>query len=165
MQEAQKPQKTITIDEVGFAIKEDELKINVCFSLHPSRIHFSKLHLDLFFQNQLLTSPVLSIPQGALATDTFEFPSILDMKGIAEGQYLIKVEIFETWQNEKFNHTQKDTFIQYVPVTRAARLVKIPTVKSVAGNGLSVVLPNVKGIYAEMTKESKKEALSKRDKW
>jgi hypothetical protein len=162
---AQKPKKSIIIDEVASSVKEDELKINVCFSLYPSRVHFSKIHLNLFFQNQLLTSVIISVPQGSLATDSFEFPSVLDMKGVAEGQYLVRVEMFESWQTEKLYFALKNVVIQYVPVTRAARLVKIPTVKSVAGNGLSVVLPNVKGIYAEMTKESKKEALSKRDNW
>jgi hypothetical protein len=162
-QQAQKPQKTITIDQVGFIIKEDELKINVCFSLKPSRIHFSKLHHDLFFQNQLLTSTVISIPQGALATDSFEFPSILDMKGVAEGQYCVRVEMYESWQNDKYNLTQKKASIQYVPVNRASRLVKIPTVKSVAGSGLSVILPTTRNIFLDLEQETKKEMLSKRD--
>ena len=62
------------------------------------------------------------------------------MKGIAEGNYLIRVEMYEPWSSgEKLNFTSKEIAVQYVPQTRADRLVKIPTVKSVAGTDLTVV--------------------------
>jgi esterase/lipase len=44
-------------------------------------------------------------------------------------------------------------------------LVKIPTVKSVAGNDLMVVSSSAKNIYSEIEQDQKQEAISKRDEW
>ena len=62
------------------------------------------------------------------------------MKGVAAGEYLVRVEMYEPWPSgEKLNFTSKEISVDYVPQTRAERLVKIPTVKSVAGTDLTVV--------------------------
>jgi hypothetical protein len=44
-------------------------------------------------------------------------------------------------------------------------LVKIPTVKSVAGADLTVVSSLAKDIYREIEQDQKQEAISKRDEW
>ena len=88
------------------------------------------------------------------------------MKGLAEAAYPIRVEMYEPWSSgEKLNFTFKEITVQYVPQTREDRLVKIPTVKSVAGTGLSVVSSSAKHIYREMEQDQKQEAISKRDEW
>ena len=88
------------------------------------------------------------------------------MKGIVAGEYLIRVEMYEPWSSgEKLNFTSKEITVQYVPQTREARLVKIPTVKSVAGTDLTVVSSSAKNIYREIEQDQKQEAISKRDEW
>ncbi len=139
--ETQKPPKSIIISELTSVVREDELRINVCFGLLPSRVHFSKVHFKLYFENQLLTSAVISVPQGSLVTDSFEFQVFWICMGVVEGQYLVRVEMFESWQNEKLKFVSKESLVLYVPCDSASRLVRIQPFKSVAGNGLSVVLP------------------------
>ena len=63
------------------------------------------------------------------------------------------------------NFTAKEIAVQYVPQTRADPLVKIPTVKSVAGADLTVVSSSVKNIYRDIEQDQKQEAISKRDEW
>ena len=74
--------------------------------------------------------------------------------------------MYEPWSSgEKLNFTSKEITVQYVPQTREARLVKIPTVKSVAGTDLTVVSSTAKNIYREIEQDQKQEAISKRDEW
>jgi len=165
-QEAIKPTKEIIINKISDTTKEDELALKVEFSLLPSKTSFSKINLDLFFQEHLLNSTTISIPQSTLLSDTSEFPLILDMKGIIAGEYPIRVEMYEPWSSgEKLNFTFKEIAVQYVPQTREARIVKIPTVKSVAGSDLTVISSSAKDIYREIERDQKQEAISKRDEW
>jgi hypothetical protein len=164
--EAVKPSKAIVINRISEATKEDELALKVEFTLLPSKVSFSKINLDLYFHEQLLNSTPLCIPQSALLNDSFEYSLILDMKGIVAGSYLFRVEMYELWSSgEKLNFTIKEVVVQYVPQTRESRLVKIPTVKSDAGVGLTVVSSAAKSIYREIEEDLKKESTSKRDEW
>ena len=164
--EATKSSKIIMINRIAETTKEDELVLNVEFSLLPSKASFSKINLDLYFQEQLLNSKSLIIPQSQLLNDNFEYPHILDMKGIVVGEYLIRVEMYEPWASgEKLNFTSKEIAVQYEPQARADRLVKIPTVKSVPGTDLTVVSSTAKNIYREIEQDLKKESVSKRDEW
>jgi hypothetical protein len=161
-----KQTKEIIINRIADTTKEDELALKIEFSLLPSKVSFSKINLDLYFQENLLNSVSLCIPQSALLNESLEFPLALDMKGIAEGNYLIRVEMYEAWDSgEKLNFTAKEIAVQYVPQTRADSLVKIPTVKSVAGADLTVVSSSVKNIYRDIEQDQKQEAISKRDEW
>jgi hypothetical protein len=136
--ESCKPAKAIVINKISDTTKEEELALKVDFSLLPSKTSFSRINLDLFFQEHLLNSATISIPQSNLLNDTSEFPLILDMKGIAAGEYQIRLEMYELWSSgEKLYFTFKEITVEYVPQTRAERLVKIPTVKSVAGTDLN----------------------------
>ena len=164
--ESIKSTKEIVINSVFETTKEGELDFKVEFSLLPSKASFSKVNLDLYFQEQLLNSTTISIPQSNLLNDTSEFPIILDMKGIVAGEYLFRVEMYEPWSSgEKLNFTSKEIAVQYVPKTREERLVKIPTVKSVAGTDLTVVLSSAKDIYREIEKDQKQQAMSRRNEW
>ena len=164
--EANKPTKTIVINNIADTTKEDELALKVEFSLIPSKVSFSKINLDLYFQEQLINSTPLYISQSSLLGDSLEFPQFLDMKGIGAGNYLIRVEMYEPWSSgEKINFTTKEITVQYLPQTRIERLVKIPTVKSVAGVDLTVVTSIAKNIYREIEQDLKKESVSKRDEW
>jgi hypothetical protein len=161
-----KPSKAIIINRICEATKEDELELKVDFSLLPSKVSFSKVNLDLYFQGTLLKSASLIIPQSQLLNDNFEYPRILEMKGVAAGEYLIRVEMYEPWSSgEKLNFASKEITVQYVPHSRSERLVRIPTVKSVAGADLTVVSSTAKDIYREIEQDLKKESISKRDEW
>lgn len=164
--EAIKPTKKIIINRISDSTKEDELSLKVEFSLLPSKTWFSKINLDLFFQEHLLNSITIGIPQSTLLSDTSEFPLILDMRGIVAGEYLFKVEMYELWSSgEKLNFTSKEVSVQYVPKTREERLVRIPTVKSVAGSDLMVVSSSAKNVFRETEEDQKQESMSKRDEW
>jgi hypothetical protein len=161
-----KPTKEIIINNITNETKEDELAIKVEFSLLPSKASFSKINLDLYFHEQLLKSSPLIIPQSSLLNNSFEFPQVLDMKGVPAGSYLFRVEMYELWSSgEKLNFTAKEVVVQYVPQTRESRLMKIPTVKSDAGVGLTVVSSAAKSIYREIEEDLKKESTSKRNEW
>ncbi len=161
-----KSTKEIVINSVSETTKEDELAFKVDFSLLPSKASFSKVNLDLYFQEHLLNSTTISIPQSTLLNDTFEFLLIVDMKGIGAEEYLFRVEMYEMWSSgEKLNFTSKEMAVQYVQKTREERLVKIPTVKSVAGTDLTVVTSSAKNIYREIEQDQKQEEISKRDDW
>lgn len=156
--DAIKSSKAIVINRISDATKEDELLLKVEFSLLPSKESFSKINLDLYFQEQMLHSTTISIPQSTLLNNTSEFPLILDMKGIVAGEYSIRVEMYKPWSSgEKLNFTLKEITVQYVPQTREARLVKIHTVKSVVCD-LTVVLSSAKNIYREIEQDQKQEA-------
>jgi hypothetical protein len=164
--EAVKPAKAIVINRIVDTTKEDELALEIEFSLLPSKVSFSKVNLDLYFQEDLINSTPLIIPQSQLLNVDFAIPRVLEMKGIVAGEYLIRVEMYEPWDSgEKLNFTSKEIAVQYVPHTRAERLVKIPTVKSVAGADLTVVSSSAKDIYREIEQDQKQEAKSKRDEW
>jgi hypothetical protein len=125
--------KEIVINSVSETTKEDELTFKGEFSLLPSKESFSKVNLDLYFQEHMLNSTTIGIHQSTLLNDTSEFPLILDIRGIVAGEYLFRVEMYEPWSSgEKLSFTSKEISVQYVPKTREERLVKIPTVKSVA---------------------------------
>ena len=164
--EANKPIKEITIDNIEYNVKEDELALKIGFSLLPSKHAFSKVHLDLFFQETLISSTVLNIPQSPLLHDNFEYPLILDMRGIETGKYLLNVEMYELWSSsEKLNFASKQIVIKYVPQTRESRYKKVPTIKTVAGNDLTVVSSKAKNIFNKLEQNQKKEEISRRDEW
>jgi hypothetical protein len=161
-----KPIKAIVINRISDATREDELALRVEFSLLPSPSAFSKVNLDLYFQEILLKSVSFHILQSELLGDNLEYPLALDMRGIAEGNYLLRFEMYEPWDSgEKLNFVAKEIAIQYVPQTRADRLVKIPTVRSVAGADLTVVSSSAKDIFREIEQDQKQEEKSKRDEW
>ncbi len=164
--ESNKSPKEILIDNISTAIKEDELVLNIEFTLLPSKLAFSRMNLDLYFSDQLLNSITLGIPQGALMTDTFAFPLVLDMRGMSAEEYLIRVEMYEPWSDtEKIAFTFKEIIVDYIPKTRQSRLLKVPIVKSISGSNVSVIGSSQKNIYSGIQQGLKKETLSKRDNW
>jgi hypothetical protein len=164
--EGKKPIRSIIIDAIDSTVKEDELELKTDFRLLPSKDSFSKINLDLYFEEQLLNSTTLCLPQSILLNEALNYAQVLDMRGISEGNYMIRVEMYEPWgSEEKLSFAAKEIAIQYIPQTRESRLVKIPTVKSVAGSGLTFVSSNAKNIYSEIEQDLKMESLSKRDEW
>jgi hypothetical protein len=158
--------KTILINCVSPETKEDELMLRVDFSLLPSSASFSNVNLDLFFEGQILLSVPIGILHSQLLGDSLVYPAVLEMAGIAAGKYKVKVETYEPWSDcEKLHVTSLEILIEHVPFNRKARLVKIPTVRSVAGSDLTVVSSSAKTIYEDLERDSKKESESKRDEW
>ena len=70
--DAIKPSKAIIINLISDTAKEDELELEVDFSLLPSKLSFSKINLDLYFQENLLKSIPLHITSSALLADILE---------------------------------------------------------------------------------------------
>ena len=158
--------KQIVITEIRSVIKEDELKLKVDFRLLPSKNAFSKIRSDLFFDAQKMSSTNISILPSPLTANDFELTPVFDMKGIAAGCHTIKVEMYELWSTgERLCEATKEIAVDYVPITRAERLVKVPLVKSVAGADLAVASEEEKEIFREISETKKKEAISKRDEW
>ena len=121
---------------------------------------------ELYFNRQKLYTAQIRIPQGPLAGEDFELKPVLDMKGINAGSHVIKVEMFELWPSgEKFTCASKEVTIDYVPVHREDRLIKVPTVTSVAGVDLAISTDPEKAIHHEMEETMKKDLISKRDEW
>lgn len=159
-------EKQIIITEIDATTREDELSLKVGFRLLPSKTAFSKIKSDLWFDNQQISSRLIRIPQGPLSADELELPFVLDMKGIAAGSYIIRVEMYELWSDrEKLSFTQKKVTVQYVPKTRESRLIRIPTVKSFEDTDVAVVSKSDKNIYREIEETKKQESATKRDQW
>jgi hypothetical protein len=161
-----KPKKLIVITDIGFVTKEDELALRIEFGLFPSKKLFSKIRTELFFDGQKLRSVSIMIPQTPLASDDFELTTVFDMKGITAGSHVIRVEMYELWDSgEKFTCASKEVRIDYVPLRREDKFIKVPTMKNVAGKDLVVVSESEKDIYREIDENIRKEAVSKRDNW
>jgi hypothetical protein len=166
IQQKPKTPKQIIITHMETAASEDELTLKVAFKLQPSKTAFSKVKSDLFFNGEIVNSVLLRIPQGPLATDECEYSTVLDMKGIAAGAYALTAEVYEQWQTgERLCEAVKELTFTYVPQTRLERLVKIPTVKKVAGADLAVVRDFENKMFREMESNLKKEQMGKRDSW
>jgi hypothetical protein len=158
--------KQIVIAAIETESKEDEIAIKVEFTLLPSRTFFSKITSELHFDGEKLNTICISIPQSSLATNDFEFTSVLDMKGISSGSHIIKSDMYELWSSgEKLTCASKEVGVGYVPQRREDRLIKVPIVKSIAGTDLAIVSDSEKGIYREIDENLKKELISKRDDW
>jgi len=164
--DAAKSVKGIVISEISNVIREDELALRIEFTLLPSKLAFSKLNLDLYFEDQLLKSITLGIPQSVLLNDDFDFPMVLDMRGIRAGKYIVRVEMYELWPSgEKLSFVSKEIIADYVPQKIESRLVKIPIIKNISILNLMVVSSNEKSIYIDLEDYLKKESMSQRDQW
>src|ERR1700690_4297226 len=103
------PTKTIIINQISNKIEEDELELKVEFALLPSNTAFSKINLDLYFDDLLINSTTFCAPQNALLNANLEFSTLLIMKGIVAGSYLLRVQMYELWDsNEKLCFTEKE---------------------------------------------------------
>jgi hypothetical protein len=158
--------KQIKITEICNETKEDELDLKVVFRLIPSRAAFSKIMTELHFDGQKLYRTAVRIPQGLLSANDLELPFILDMRGINAGLHSIRVEMYELWASEeKFNCTSKEATLDYVPVRRQDRYIKIPIVKNATGDEIEIVSKPQKEVYREIEKDLKEEHVSQQDKW
>jgi hypothetical protein len=163
---APKQKKQIEIIGINTSTREDELVLKVGFRLIPSRTAFSRVTSDLYFDEQKLDSLHLRILHGPLGADDSEFSSVFDMTGIGEGKHTLRVEIYELLSSdEKLACASKRVAIEYVPLKREDRLIKVPIVKSVAGADLVIISDSEKSIYREIEDEMKKESNNKRDYW
>jgi hypothetical protein len=159
--------KQIEILEIGTHFQEDVLVLKIAFKLLPSRTAFSHVTSDLYFDEQKIDSSTFSILQGALATDELEYSSSIYLAGMSEGQRAIRLEMYELWSpnGEKLNKVAKEAIIQYVPVKREDRLIRIPIVKSVAGSGLAVESSSEKELSEQIEGELRRMSFDRRDYW
>ncbi len=161
-----KLEKRIEIGEIATSAREDELALNISFRMIPNRTFFSRLTSDLYFDEEKIETLRLRVLQGPLATDESEFSAVLVMTGIAEGKHVLRVEMYELWESgEKLNWTSKEAAIDYVPVKREDRLIRVPIIKGTAGSGLDIVTDTEKRILREIDAQMKEEAFGKSDHW
>jgi hypothetical protein len=91
---------------------------------------------------------------------------VLDMTGIDEGKHIVRVDKYELWSSvEKLTCTSKEVIVEYIPLRKKDRLVRVPLIKSTAGDDLAIVSDFEKKIHHELEEEMKKEAISRRDDW
>jgi hypothetical protein len=162
----QLPEEKINITHITTQPKEnDELALKVAFRL-PTRMAFSRVKADLWFDREPFGSVLIRVLTGPLATEESEFGAVLDMQGVAAGQHIVGVEMYGLWgENEKHCKTIKEQPFDYVPKKRQLRLVKVPTLRSIAGGEVAVVSEKENGIFEELGQTQKKEQISKRDNW
>jgi hypothetical protein len=159
-----KPQKSIII-QLSYKTKEDELDLSIGFRLLPSRMHFSTLLLDLYFDNNKVNSYLIAIPPSRLLSDELEFPITLDMTGICQGEHVIKVDLTEKWETgEILTRASQYVVVQYSPIRKEERYVKVPLVRKIAG-AFRIIMPDEKELYRELEKGNRQELASKRDQW
>jgi len=157
--------KQIMIIGVSTQAREDDLELKVGLKLVPSRASFSKIIAELYFDEQKLYCKTVRIPQGSLSADELELPDALDMRGISAGKHLIRVEMYELWNSdEKLNCASKEVTIDYVPVRRQDRFIKIPIVKNPSGE-IDVALESERDVWREIEEDHRKELVGKRDEW
>ena len=126
--------------------------------LSLSKTAFSKVKYDLWFEDQQICSLSLSIPQSPLAAEEFELDSVLDMKGISDGHLAIKLEKYELGSTaEKLNQVTKEMIVEYVHQTRESQLVKVPIMKSVAGEDLAEASKSENDFCRQIEETAKKE--------
>lgn len=162
----QETPKKIVITQMEAVTGIEELTLKTAFRLQPSRLLFSKVKADLFFENTNISSVLIRVLQGPLGSDESEYSWVLDTKDLGAGVYRLRLEMYEWWQTgERFSQTSRELTLDYKPVTRQSRLIKIPTVKSVAGADLTVVSGTEKEVFTELNENMKKEQLNRRDKY
>jgi hypothetical protein len=121
--------------------------------------------LDLYFDGNKLNSYLISIPPSQLLSNELEFPATLDMKGIQPGSHTVKIEMSERWNTgEKLTSTSKYVIVNYTPVRREDRYVKVPIVRKIEGT-FRIILPQEKELYQELKKSQHRELNSKKDQW
>ncbi len=161
-----KIEKHIEIMAISASIVEEELTLKVGFRLVPSRTFFSTVTSDLYFDGEKIDYLRLRILQGALAADESEFSIVLNMTGIVAGKHILRAEMYELWDSgEKLSWASKEEAIDYVPVKREDRLIRVPIIKSTAGSGLDIVTDAEKRIYREIDEQMKQESEGRRDHW
>ncbi|MCL2642221.1 MAG: hypothetical protein FWD52_01710 [Candidatus Bathyarchaeota archaeon] len=157
-------QKKINITQMETNTKIDELHLKISFKLEPSWRAFSKIKANLIFENTTINTTHINVLQGPLGTNELEYSWIMDTKGLSEGTYQLKIEMYEEWpSNEKLHQTNREITVKYIPQTRQARLIKIPFIKKVTGPNLAVISTQEKQIYTNIQKAIKKEQNSQRD--
>jgi hypothetical protein len=158
--------KQIEITQITTSTREDELVLKGAFKLSPSRTAFSRIRSDLYFDELEIDSLRLRILQGPLATDESEFSVELDMTGIVEGKHTLRVEMYELWDSgERTTSTSKEATVEYVPVKREDRLIRVPIIKRTEGADLEIVTAMKKNIFREIDEAMKRESEGRREHW
>jgi hypothetical protein len=157
--------KQIVISEICIETKEDDLDLKVAFRLAPSKAFFSKITADPYFDGQKLHSYAVRIPQGPLSADDFDLPVSLDMRGISAGPHLIRIEMYELWNStEKLTGSSKEVTIDYIPVHKQDRYIKMPILRNPSGE-INVVSESERDLYRETLEDAKKDLTGKRYEW
>jgi len=157
--------KQIVIIDVSATTEEDALTLALGLKFSPSKTAFSRIVADLFFDDEKVRACLFRLTEGPLATDEVELKHVLDMKGVSAGLHRIRIEVYEPWSGEKVAFASKEIAVDYVPKIKEEKLIKIPTVKSVAGADLAIISESDKEIYEEIEKDQKQDAISDRDGW
>ncbi|KON33005.1 MAG: hypothetical protein AC479_05935 [miscellaneous Crenarchaeota group-6 archaeon AD8-1] len=146
--------------------KRDELALKVDFSLLPSKVSFSKLKADLWFDNTKVKSVQFDILHTFGRTDDFSLRATLDFFGVKPGSHAVKVELYEVSSFRKnLAYAVKETTVEYNPPSKKERLKKVLAIQKVEGQGIAIVSENEKEIYKEIEDSIKETVAAKEDKW
>jgi len=157
-------QKQIYITHMETNTRIDELVLKISFKLEPSWRAFSKIKADLSFEDTTISSVLIGVLQGPLATNELEYSWVMDTEGIAEGTYRLKIEMYEEWSSDEILYqTSREVTVKYTPQTRQSQLIKIPFIKKVIGADVAVISTQEKQIYTNIEKAIKKEQNNRRD--
>ena len=162
----QNNKRQIILNEIETILRDNELVINIGFSLSPSKSSFSRIECDLFFNGQPLKQNLITIPQSPILTNDFELtPIVLDMKGLDIGFYTIKVDLCELLPFGMGTCSSREIAVRYLPSKKEERYIKIPIVKRFEGQALEVMSESDKNIYRDIEQTIKKELASHQDEW
>ena len=156
--------KQIVITDFDSTLVWDDLILEVGFKLTPSKLVFSKVNVDLWFNQKRTKSFLFDILHSFDSTNEFELKVTLSLRGLQSGTFPVKVEMYEVMSSrEKRGYTEKEIEVEYTSQTKKAKLREIPIVKKVEGDGIAIVSDSEKLLYKEMQETMKKELASKRE--
>jgi hypothetical protein len=76
------------------------------------------------------------------------------------------VELYEVWDSgERLTSASKEATIEYVPVKREDRLIRVPIIKRTEGADLEIVTAMEKNIFREIDEAMKRDSEGKREHW
>ena len=156
--------KAISIAQLSYVMRENELELSIEFSLLPSKSWFSTVALNLYFDNDKLGDYLLSVPSSQLLGDELNFPVTLDMISISPGEHTIKVEMYEPAKGQKLYASSKYIVFTYSPVRKEDRYIKIPIVRKIAGE-FRIILPEEQDMLKDLERSQHEEQKNKRDQW
>lgn len=156
--------KAISIAQLSHVLRDNELELSIDFSLLPSKSWFSNIALELYFDNNKMENYLISVPSSKLLGTELKFPITLDMTSIRPGEHTIKVEMYEPKEGEKLCASSKYIIVQYSPVRKEDRYIKIPIVRKIAGS-FRIILPEEQDMLRDLERSKHEEMKSKRDQW
>jgi len=154
--------KAVTITDLNTMLKRQDLILNVKFKLAPSKRVFSRIKVDLYFDEECIKSFYLGVPYYFACKEELPIRSVLSLKQVRAGKHTVKVELGGLWPLAGPSDFKEAT-IDWYPTVRVPLVKVIPRVKKIEAPAIAVVTSEVKGLYEEMRKRWKRELIARRE--